>query len=67
MKSPCYKCDDRVVGCHAECEKYQSFAAARNEINEKRYRESTLDCQSVGQESRQRSKAKSKQNHRMHW
>jgi len=23
--NPCYKCEDRVVGCHAECEKYISY------------------------------------------
>lgn len=26
---PCYKCLDRVVGCHAECEKYLQYIAER--------------------------------------
>jgi len=28
---PCYKCEDREVGCHGKCEKYISF---RNEMEE---------------------------------
>lgn len=27
MIAPCMDCPDRVVGCHTNCEKYQSFAA----------------------------------------
>lgn len=27
MKSTCYKCADRYVGCHSECEKYKEFTA----------------------------------------
>lgn len=24
--SPCYKCEDRVLGCHGVCERYQAYA-----------------------------------------
>ena len=26
-QSPCYKCEDRRVGCHAECERYSAYRA----------------------------------------
>lgn len=29
-KRPCYKCDTRHGGCHAECEKYAEFAEAQH-------------------------------------
>ena len=44
VKSPCYKCEDRVVGCHGSCEKYKAYAgivadnrAERFEANEKNH------------------------------
>lgn len=30
--TPCYMCEDRVMGCHGKCEKYAKF----REENEKR-------------------------------
>lgn len=24
--TPCFKCEDRVVGCHISCEKYHTYA-----------------------------------------
>lgn len=27
MKSPCYKCEERHIGCHGKCEKYAAFKA----------------------------------------
>ena len=24
-KSPCYKCTERYMGCHGECEKYANY------------------------------------------
>lgn len=36
MKVPCYKCEDRYVGCHGECEKYIAFRSERESIYEKR-------------------------------
>lgn len=26
MKGPCYKCENRSVGCHSTCERYISFS-----------------------------------------
>lgn len=39
MSSPCQYCTDRVQGCHARCDLYQSYAdenVRRNEENRKR-------------------------------
>ena len=27
MKCPCYKCEERVVGCHIACERYLEYKA----------------------------------------
>ncbi len=35
MNVPCYRCDERKVGCHPECEKYKEYIAE----NEKRKEE----------------------------
>lgn len=32
MIYPCYGCEDRVVGCHANCERYLTTAAKDREI-----------------------------------
>lgn len=32
--SPCYGCEDRHVGCHAECEKYQAWAERQERLRE---------------------------------
>ena len=32
--NPCYKCEDREVGCHSKCEKYQEFASRRKSIGD---------------------------------
>ena len=33
QNNPCYQCPDRHVGCHSECEKYQTWNAAHIELN----------------------------------
>lgn len=39
-EAPCYKCEDRVVGCHGTCERYQEYAGvvatARNARHEQK-------------------------------
>lgn len=35
----CYKCADRKIGCHAECEKYLAERKKNDEINKKHYEE----------------------------
>lgn len=37
MKSPCYKCPHRHIGCHAICDKYKEFEASREEIRKARW------------------------------
>ena len=36
--SPCYKCEERHVGCHGQCEKYQEYAGIGAENREERSR-----------------------------
>ena len=33
-KSPCYKCQERHAGCHAECEKYAEWRAKMTKSSE---------------------------------
>lgn len=33
MTSPCHKCKDRKLGCHAECERYQGYHEERVTIS----------------------------------
>ena len=35
LSNPCYKCPDRVLGCHSTCEKYQQFSKDSAEQREK--------------------------------
>lgn len=36
---PCYKCENRYLGCHDYCDKYQEFRQNRNNfLNEQRKR-----------------------------
>lgn len=35
--SPCKDCNDRYVGCHAECEDYQMWSKLRNEGTKLQY------------------------------
>lgn len=36
IKSDCYKCEDRKVGCHAHCTKYKKYREALDVINNRR-------------------------------
>lgn len=36
MKSPCYECEDRVLGCHSSCEKYADFRKIWDNISKNR-------------------------------
>ena len=33
QQSPCWECPERHPLCHAECEKYQAYAAERARVN----------------------------------
>lgn len=39
MKSPCRDCEDRTVGCHANCDRYKTFADKVRAQRERRARE----------------------------
>ena len=39
MRAPCKGCQDRRVGCHGECEKYQTFRAENQKRLEQRQKE----------------------------
>ena len=32
LKCPCYKCERRHIGCHANCEKYERFRVENAEV-----------------------------------
>ena len=48
VESPCYKCEDRVVGCHGTCERYQTYAGImannRDERNERKIKSTKLSA-----------------------
>ena len=33
-QSPCHNCDERVLGCHSECDLYLTFRRALDKYNE---------------------------------
>ena len=35
-KHPCYKCEKRVVGCHAICEDYKAYTEERQKVKSAR-------------------------------
>lgn len=35
LKSPCHKCEDRVVGCHGRCPKYKKYREEYDKLNDK--------------------------------
>ena len=35
VTNACYKCEDRVVGCHSTCEKYKKYKKLMNERNQR--------------------------------
>jgi len=37
-KAPCMNCDERYFGCHGKCEKYQTFRAERDRINNEKFK-----------------------------
>ena len=47
--SPCKHCPDRVVGCHASCEKYINFRKALDERNEEIRRRNNSYVPLIGQ------------------
>ena len=36
MHAPCYGCERRRVGCHADCEEYKAYNAEREAIRAQR-------------------------------
>lgn len=37
MKSPCYGCEKRAIGCHGSCEKYIAFRGYCDNLNASRF------------------------------
>ena len=35
-KAPCFKCEDRVIGCHGSCERYKEYAGIVAQDREER-------------------------------
>ena len=59
--SPCFGCPDRVLGCHADCEKYNDFKEERIELNKeirlKARTEKNADAVIINGIQRRRNKA----------
>ena len=41
--APCFKCEDRYVGCHSTCNKYKEFSDSRNVNRDVRLQEIDVD------------------------
>lgn len=41
--APCFKCEDRFVGCHSKCDKYKEFSGSRNVNRDVRLQEIDVD------------------------
>lgn len=57
-KNLCFKCEERVVGCHSQCEKYKQF---RRDMDEKKKKmaaitQTNVDCQFIELERERRVK-----------
>lgn len=37
MISPCYKCEEREIGCHGTCERYQTYAGVMATARDERF------------------------------
>jgi hypothetical protein len=35
MKTPCYECSERKLGCHSTCDRYNAFRKRQDEKNNK--------------------------------
>ena len=42
-KVPCYKCEDRIVGCHSTCERYIAYRKETDEQNKLIQKNRNLD------------------------
>jgi len=42
LKSPCFKCKERFVGCHSKCERYKKYRSEYDKLNKKEKREKML-------------------------
>lgn len=42
-KSPCKDCQDRYIGCHERCNKYQKYKAYCDKLRELRRKESIMN------------------------
>lgn len=43
FQTPCFECEERYLGCHGKCEKYQAFTKERN--NNKKIRDELFASQ----------------------
>ena len=41
--SPCYNCEERVIGCHDYCNKYQEFRLNRNRFLEEQRKRNKIE------------------------
>ena len=42
LKSPCFKCTERRVGCHSKCDRYKKYRTEYDKLNDKEKREKLI-------------------------
>lgn len=47
-KTPCYRCDNREIGCHINCPAYNKWKEEHNQMRETEQLESYIDLRSSG-------------------
>jgi len=56
MRPPCGGCQDRAVGCHGSCERYQAFDAERELIRNRRAQQGEVLQALIGMKKKQKTK-----------
>ena len=55
--APCYKCEERQLGCHSSCERYQEYAGI---VEQNRIERATTNEKNYGLISKRREKERNK-------
>ena len=62
MNNPCHKCENRKIGCHADCEAYMEYkqtrAARKKKIDKEKSAERDIRAFEVESRERRRKKGR---------
>ena len=59
MDAPCKDCIERVLGCHAQCEKYKNFVYQRIELSRTIRRDNEPEIARVEAQERMKKRSRS--------